>query len=212
MLTFCLVVVVLLVIFFVIVICMAKNDAEKVKRARAAKSSFFDEKGWKRADFIWFGQKTNIEKGFNVTENELICVTVTRRVIKGEEKFSFSTKIIPTSEIVEVSIIENDNVVQSYKTNGSVVGRGLVGATLFGAAGAVIGAGSALSDKTITSKRFVDNIKLSIVSNNLQDHLNIFSMYEGRVDASSKDYSSLKDKITSLAAKIKVASKLFEVA
>ncbi|EBX1374180.1 hypothetical protein DQ824_22825 [Salmonella enterica subsp. enterica serovar Newport] len=201
-----LIIIVVSVFLVFFVVYATGKEKDKKNFLIKEKRDFLSKKGWKSADFIWFKRDLNSEIGFIVTANDVTVVSVTFKRVKGKDKCLFFSKIIPTGEIVETTVTEDDTITQSSKANGSVIGRGLIGSAVFGVTGAVIGATSAVSNRTIESKRDISKISLNIVSSNIDDCLNRFVVYEGRLDVTSKEYNTLKEKLTSLFTKIKVAS------
>lgn len=86
----------------------------------------------------------------------------------------------------------------------------MLGAVTFGAAGAVVGAISASSNKTIDTKKLIHKIELGITINDLNNPLNNFVVFEGNISPESKEYNKIKDKLQSLISRVKISSGLFK--
>ncbi|MGR9098469.1 hypothetical protein ACP6ET_26325, partial [Klebsiella quasipneumoniae] len=108
------------------------------------------------------------------------------------------------------SLVEDDNITQTIKNNGSVLGRGVLGAVTFGVGGAVVGALSASSNKTIDTKTIIRKIRFGITINDLDNPLNNFVVFEGNISPNSKEYNNIKSKLVSLVSRVKISSGLFK--
>lgn len=94
---------------------------------------------------------------------------------ENSKQFYISASFLPTdikvyhfSDIVDVQILQNKKVLASHKTSlTSAIGRGIVGAALFGGVGAIIGASTAKQKSN--TEISLENIAISIVIKDLEN-------------------------------------------
>ncbi|HEZ7959225.1 TPA: hypothetical protein ACQZE6_004922 [Escherichia coli] len=201
-----------IVIFLIILACFlmlgsSKSLAEEYKKQ---KGDFFKRNNIKPTDFVWFKRKVDNEIGFSVDNEKFTVVSIVGKKTRNSYKCITFKKDFLAKDILEVSLVEDNNVTQTIKNNGSTLGRGVVGAMTFGVAGAVVGALSASSSKTIDTKKVIHKIELGITINDLNNPLNNFVIFEGNISPESKEYNNIKGKLASLVSRVKISSGLFK--
>lgn len=201
-----------IVIFLIIItlVLMTASNKGSVEEYRKHKGEYLKRNNLKATDFVWFKRNVDNEIGFSVDCEKITVVSIVgKRTRKGYKYIAFK-KYFLAKDILEVSLVEDDNITQTIKNNGSVLGRGVLGAVTFGVGGAVVGALSASSNKTIDTKTIIRKIEFGITINDLDNPLNNFVVFEGNISPNSKEYNNIKSKLVSLVSRVKISSGLFK--
>lgn len=150
--------------------------------------------------------KENISKVVDFSSNHIhispngfqaLSIDTNRQVIGLFENWAnnFIKHLYHYTDIIEVSIIENNEVESTTKTSRSsqVIGTA-VGGFLLGGTGAIIGGLS--GKKTTSSQEFVTSLSLRIVIDDLSNPVFTVPFIEGQILKKDSEYQSIKNNIS----------------